>query len=343
MKSSAVDADAIGIDLRLVPDLPGLVFRRFRGADDWNAVADVMRAAHLFDGDDYAPTADNLRVEAEHQTGFELDRDLLLGEIDGQVVAVAQGVATIRADRPVHQISGSVDPAWRRRGIGRAMLDWNERRARALGAADPTYGGRDAAIGSWLGDKEHGAIALFERAGYVPERYGFAMIRRTLDDVVELPLPAGLELRPVRPEDHRAIWAADAEAFLDHPEHRRQDEQDFIALFAEPELDTSLWRVAWDGDEVAGAVLTWIWRSENAVLGVQRGWLERISTRRSWRRQGLGRALISSALVGLREAGMSDAMLGVDAENPSGAVALYESAGFEIKDRAASYRKPLGD
>jgi mycothiol synthase len=342
MTTDSTTVTGAAVDLDRMPPIPGLGFRLFRDADDWTAIADVIRAAHIFDGDPYAPTSESLRVEAEHRSGFDLGRDVLLAEVDGRVVAVAQGVATIRDERPVHQVDGSVDPAWRRRGIGRAMLDWNERRARTLATAEPAYGGPAAEIGSWLSDSEHGAVALFTGAGYVPRRYGFGMIRRTLDDVVELPLPDGLEIRPVRPNDHRTIWAADDEAFQDHPEHRRQDEEDFVALFAEPEIDTSLWRVAWDGEEVAGAVLTWIWRSENEVLGVRRGWLERISTRRPWRRRGLARALITSALVGLRDAGMTDAMLGVDAQNPTGALALYESVGFEVKDRAASYRKLLG-
>jgi ribosomal protein S18 acetylase RimI-like enzyme len=36
---------------------------------------------------------------------------------------------------------------------------------------------------------------------------------------------------------------------------------------------------------------------------------------------------------------MTEAMLGVDAENPSGAVQLYESLGFRVTDRGTTYRK----
>jgi ribosomal protein S18 acetylase RimI-like enzyme len=34
-------------------------------------------------------------------------------------------------------------------------------------------------------------------------------------------------------------------------------------------------------------------------------------------------------------------MLGVDSDNPSGALGLYERAGFEIHTRATAYRKSL--
>jgi ribosomal protein S18 acetylase RimI-like enzyme len=38
---------------------------------------------------------------------------------------------------------------------------------------------------------------------------------------------------------------------------------------------------------------------------------------------------------------MKEAMLGVDSDNPSGALALYERAGFEVHRRSAAYRKPM--
>jgi ribosomal protein S18 acetylase RimI-like enzyme len=38
---------------------------------------------------------------------------------------------------------------------------------------------------------------------------------------------------------------------------------------------------------------------------------------------------------------MTSAALGVDADNPSGALGLYEEAGFEIDDRFNSCRKPM--
>jgi mycothiol synthase len=102
-----------------------------------------------------------------------------------------------------------------------------------------------------------------------------------------------------------------------------------------------LWVVAWDGDLVAGVVQNWIWTAENASLGVARGWLEHISVRRPWRRRGLARAITATALRRLRDAGMDDAMLGVDSENANGALGLYEGLGFAIHSRSSAYRRPL--
>ena len=94
--------------------------------------------------------------------------------------------------------------------------------------------------------------------------------------------------------------------------------------------------MAWDGDEIAGVVQNWIWPDENEQLGVERGWLEHISVRRPWRRHGLGRAITAERCAGCAAAGMTDAMLGVDAENPTGALGLYEGARVRGRTSAGS-------
>ncbi len=64
------------------------------------------------------------------------------------------------------------------------------------------------------------------------------------------------------------------------------------------------------------------------------------SVRRPWRRRGVARALIARGLEALRERGLDEAILGVDADNPQGALRLYESVGFRLHRRSAVYRKP---
>ena len=85
--------------------------------------------------------------------------------------------------------------------------------------------------------------------------------------------------------------------------------------------------VAFDGDEIAGAVLNVIYEEENEILGLRRGWLDSVFTRRAWRRRGLARALIVRSLHLLHERGMDRAALGVDADNPSGALACTNRRG----------------
>ena len=131
------------------------------------------------------------------------------------------------------------------------------------------------------------------------------------------------------------------EAFRDHWDAGERTEADFEGWFASPELDTSLWRVAWDGDEVAGSVMNFIYPAENETLGERRGWLDHVSVRRPWRRRGLASALIAESMRAIAEAGMRDAALGVDAENPTGALRVYETLGFRRTRTGVSYRKAM--
>jgi ribosomal protein S18 acetylase RimI-like enzyme len=150
-------------------------------------------------------------------------------------------------------------------------------------------------------------------------------------------------VRPVRPEDHRRIWDADTEAFRDHRDPALRTESDFERWFTQPGLDTTLWEVAWEGDEVAGSSLNSIFPRENERLGIKRGWLDHVSVRRPWRRRGVASALIARSMRRFRDLGLEEAILGADAENLTGAVRVYEALGFRRVRTAASYRKPIAE
>ena len=97
----------------------------------------------------------------------------------------------------------------------------------------------------------------------------------------------------------------------------------------------------WEGDEVVGSVMNAIFAEENARIGLRVGWLEHVSVRAPWRGRGVAKALIAASMRALRERGMDFAALGVDAQNPTGALALYEGLGFRPHQKWISHRKPL--
>jgi ribosomal protein S18 acetylase RimI-like enzyme len=86
-------------------------------------------------------------------------------------------------------------------------------------------------------------------------------------------------------------------------------------------------------------VLNCIRHDENEEYNRQRGYTEAIRVHRPWRRRGLARALIARSSSVLKEQGVTEAALGVDTENPSGALRLYESMGFRPVKRNSVYRK----
>jgi ribosomal protein S18 acetylase RimI-like enzyme len=237
------------------------------------------------------------------------------------------------------ETGGAVLPEHRGRGIGTALLRTTQARLAEEAAADPRPGPRE--LRTWALETDNADRALITAEGYVPIRFGFEMRRPITGILPEHPLPTGIEMRPVTPDQHRAIFDADVEAFEDHWGHRTPGEGDFAAMFDHPETDTSLWCVAWDGDQVAGSVMNSIFVAENEALGIRRGWLEHVSVRRPWRGRGVAKALCTASFQVLRAQGMDEAWLGVDGANPTGALGLYEGLGFLVARRWSAYGRPL--
>jgi ribosomal protein S18 acetylase RimI-like enzyme len=203
-----------------------------------------------------------------------------------------------------------------------------------------------AALAYWQAvayDSQTRKIALLEREGYHPARYFYDMVRPSLENIPEAPLPEGLEIRPVQPEHLRAIWDANTEAFRDHWGDPERTPEDYQRWLRDEEFQPEIWKVAWDkaSNQVVGMVLGFINAEANARFNRKRGWTENICVRRPWRRQGVARALIAANLRELKARGMTEAALGVDADNLTGALGVYESMGFEVARRQTVYRKPM--
>ncbi|HEX8025152.1 MAG TPA: GNAT family N-acetyltransferase [Candidatus Limnocylindrales bacterium] len=318
--------------------------RPFEPARDWAAAAELIATTHVHDGVDWLPSAELLEHDWTTIAGFEPARDVrVVDGPDGSLDALANTDWRERDGRFVsHVIEIWVRPERRRQGHGTAMLEWAEGHARELvrtGAAGRTDWPHTIGGHAITGVPGHAELAASH--GYAIHHYGYDMLRSLAEPIEDRALPPGLEIRPVDPSQHRAIWDADVEAFQDHPEPAQRTEDDFRSWFTSPALDTSLFRVAWDGDEVAGSVLTSIIPEENERLGVRRGWLDHVSVRRPWRGRGLAGALITSTLRLLRDRGMEEAALGVNAENRTGALQLYEKLGFRQHREIVAYRKPL--
>jgi GNAT superfamily N-acetyltransferase len=324
------------------PVIPGLVFRAFDSQRDFPALVDLLNACNEADHAEEIVTVEGLTNFFSHAVNFHPLTDALLAQVNDRLVAYARVNWWVNdVGERLYGPSGCVHPEWRGHGLGRALLGWQEAHARELAASHPTAQPRF--LQAFVMDSAPASLRMFQHAGYTAIRYGFMMVRPNLDDVPDLPLPEGLEVRPVRREDIRAIWEASDEAFRDHWGHRAGTEEDFQRVLNDPELQPHLWQVAWDTrtDEVAGMVLNSIFQNENERFHIKRGWTDPICVRRPWRRQGLARALIMRSLKLLREQGMTEAALGVDAENPNKALHLYESCGYQPVKKSYTMRKPM--
>jgi mycothiol synthase len=321
------------------PAIPGLRFRGIQRPADDAAIAELVNAAMTADGIPHRLTLAQIASWLDHPTNLDLAADLLFAEVDGRVVAYTEGGWEQDNDGGRnYSIWGEVHPDWRRRGLGAALLRWIEERQRRLAGTHPDVEKR---LESWASEKEAGRLALLEGNGYQIVRYGYEMERPNLDDIQPLPFPDGIELRPAREEDLRAIWQVEIEVFRDHWGAVDDSEASFERKRTDPHRDMSLWVVAWHGDEIVGQVLNRIDHEANAELGLKRGWVNSVGVRRAWRRQGIARALVAESLRVLRGAGMTSAGLGVDSENPHGALGVYEASGFRVVRTDRVYRKPL--
>ena len=272
---------------------------------------------------------------------FDAARDVTIAEVDGVPVGFGSRswVDTTIEELREYRIDGAVLPEWQRRGIGTALLANNIEKNRQLSLTHETD--RSRILGSWTSDRMAGSQALLRNFGFEQSRWFFEMTRDLSQPIPDAPLPDGLEVRPVTDETIRQIWDADVEAFQDHWGGFDASEDNFKRFLAKPAFDPSLWIIAWDGDEVAGGVVNAIEAAENEMLGVKRGWLHSVFTRRAWRKRGLANALINQSLVAIRDRGMDTGILGVDADNPTGALGLYERNGFVVAERSTAWRRPL--
>ncbi len=330
-------------DVIVVPDspaIPGLTFRRFRGEADYLAIVAVIEGSKEADQIDHTDTVEDIACAYRHLVNCDPYQDTLFVEMNGKVIGYARVWWILKSDGTHTYCHFTLLlPQWRGKNIRRTMLNHNERRLKKIASAHPKDGPRFFEV--WAGDAEVDWVSLLVDEGYKPVRYSFEMVRPNLDNIPNLPLPEGLEVRPAKPEHLRRIWDAEAEAFQDHWGATQWRDEWYEQWQEQSFFNPDLWQVAWDGDEVAGMILNFIHEKENAEYNRKRGYTEEISVRRPWRKKGLARALLARSFKVLKDLGMTEAALSVDAENISGALRLYESMGFRTVKRHATYRKPL--
>jgi mycothiol synthase len=327
------------IALRDAPAISGLRFRGLQRPGDDAEIARLVNAGMAANSVPHRLSQAQITNWLDHPSNLDLAADLLFAEVNGSVVAYAEGGWEQDNDGGRnYAVWGQVHPDWQRRGLGTALLRWIEERQRRVAAAHPDVEKR---LESWASQAEAGRLALLERHGYRIVRYDHEMERPNLDDIQPLPLPAGIEFRPAREEDLRRHWETEIEVFRDHWGSIDDSEAGFEQMRSDPRRNIGLWVVAWQGDEIVGQVLNRIDREANAELGLKRGWVSSVGVRRPWRRQGVARAMVAESLRILRDAGMTSAGLGVDAENAHGALGVYEASGFRVVRTDRVYRKAL--
>ncbi len=290
-------------------------------ADEVRAVGALVEAATEADG--VRPLSEHVMLHLRYG-GDEQVRNVLVyygttlvayGHLD-----VTDEVAGASAEVAVH-------PAYRRQGLGRLIID-------ATLAEAP--GGR---LRLWAHGRNPGAAALAEQLGFRQVRSLWQMRRSLYAELPAPTLPPDVAVRTFRPGDDDQAWTAlNAAAFRDHPDQGSWTVEDLRRRIAEPWFDPAGFFLA----ERAGRLVGFHWTKVHGGEGPHDvkaphaheghghapiGEVYVVGVDPAERGTGLGRALTLTGLQHLRQLGLPDAMLYVDADNTS-AIRLYTSLGF---------------
>lgn len=315
----------------MLPD--GYSFRPAR-YDEASAVADLINACEMLDLGKPNTSAHSLRRiwgSPDHKP----EDSMLVVAPDGRLVAVIN-----RFPEGAHlvEFNGYTLPEARGLGIGTAMLYLVESEAR-IQAMDltpmPTV---RLATDAWATNES--ACRLFEQWGYTLVRRWERMLIE-MDAAPKPPsLPAGVNIRAFVPgQDDQRFAEAMEEAMADEWGHipLTWEQWRYYHIESIPNLDPSLYFVAEeDGEIIGGALCSWESSGEPEV-----GHVRYLAVRRPWRGRGVGLALMRTILATFYARGKRQVGLGVDAESPTHANALYRRAGMRAINETRIYEKIL--
>jgi mycothiol synthase len=241
--------------------------------------------------------------------------------------------------------SGVVDPAWRGRGVGRELLAWGEATARERAAWRRADLGRDvpAALQVWVADDRED-LARLCAAGGLSVRRCFSTMRLDLrPGVPDAPEPpAGYRLARVDEHGTEGLREAHNEVFADHWGSQPLTPADWSLLV----VDNPTFRPAWSylvlhGEEIAGYAAVHAHEDDWPALGFGEAHLDTLGVRRTHRGHRLAGVLLAAVARRAAEVGLAAVALDVDTENPSGALGLYERAGYVRAHAAVLHAKDL--
>lgn len=324
------------MEIDQLPDIDGVTWRMFREGD-YDEITRLLNEDLAAGGHSTLSTVEDVSNGFRSLDGLDEGRDILFAAVDGTPIGYVAAATWKELDGP--QIlfhAGRMTPDWKKHGVGSIFLDWVQGRLLEM-TADVE------------GDKPMRTVGVspsttefMVKNGYEVTQHEAILVRPNLDDIPEIPLPAGLELRPVDESDLRAVFEAEVEHFKDHWGASEESAKWWETFKADSHRDMTMWQIAYDRDRIVGIVRPYIPVEENEQMSRKRGYTENISTARDWRGKGVARALIARALEVQRDRGLEETALSVHMENPHGAYRLYESMGFKLHSQMDTLERTAG-
>jgi ribosomal protein S18 acetylase RimI-like enzyme len=318
--------------------IPGLEYRAYRGETDFPAMVEIwnqMRAAGFVEG---SYTLEDVAIDFRHLYNCDPFQDMIFAELNGAPAAFGRVMWLQEGPRKAFYQMYHMNPALQDLGIDAPMQEWMEKRQLEI-AAGLSDEGEKVFIQLSAQDDLH-RMRLLESFGYKAVRWYFSMWR-DLNELPEVELPEGIEVRPALPSEYHKVWERANEAFSEHWGFVEPREEDYQNWKEGRWFQPMLWQVAWVDGEPVGQVENYVDSVENEKLGRLRGYTEGISVLKAYRGKGIARALIARSLHMLKALNLQEAALTVDSGNASGALRLYESMGYRTYRTTVEWRKPL--
>ena len=323
------------------PEIPGYTWRPAR-REDVPAIHAMLIAVDKADDRTAAGTLEDRQREFDDPWSNPEADSLLAFAPDGTVAALARTFVNPKPEGESRAyLWDEVHPEHRRVGdLGEFLLSWLEARGRQRLQATPGDLPRVLRVGCQ--DNLHDRMALYERRGFRAARYFYKMRRDLGQPIPDMPLAEGLTLRTYSPEMDHGTLEAFNESFSDHWGFERATQEDWQMFFVgrssfRPEVTF----LTLEGDRVIGFSVNYISPEDNARHGIQEGWIGSLGVRRAWRKRGVASALLCQSMRAFKAEGLDYATLGVDTENLTGALRLYERVGFAPVKRFIAFAKPV--
>jgi len=317
------------------PQINGLAVRNVLSDTDYQAMLQVKENSKKYDGvDEFSvsesiPTVEKLAkiITEDHCNPAT---DVLLVEINKNVIGYVRVAWWLETDGTWLFLHNEyLLPKLRNTGIDESMLQWAETRIRSIAKEQQANG--KLMYGTNATDTEKEKMELITRHGYKSVFSQIEMEISNVNNVKQIPLPQGFEIKPVLPAHLQQIWELNNDAYTNRDFISVPTEVEFQEFKDNPLNEYSLWIIAWKNDEIAGFVLSQIEKG--------RGEITQVSVREKYRRKGLAYALLIENLLRLQSKGVEIVRLDTSGENIAGAKSLYEKVGFKLIKTHVRYRK----
>jgi mycothiol synthase len=308
------------------------VRRPFGDERELAQVAELIAACQAVDLLETPDTVDDLRRELTGPTAG-WTRETALWWSGADLRALACLWVSPPGDAPGVFLRFWIHPGARDGDLVRQVIAWGDERGCALV-------GTGALLTVGANEEEVWRLAVIPTLGFEPVRSFLTMTRRLDEPLPVAPPPLGYLIRPLAGESEIAAWVGLYNvAFADHWEHYDTSLEERRLDMERPgyRADLDLVAVAPDGTPAAfcaGAL-------RELDDGSSEAWINLVGTHPAHRRRGLARALIAEDLARLREHGMTEAKLSVDAASPTGATSLYAALGFAVTKTVTVFRRPV--